>query len=494
MTDGGYATQLARLEARARYEPRPHHRPAEKLEPLRRLLAALEHPERGPRTVHVAGTNGKGTTAAMVARLLQSRGLRIGLYQSPHLIDIRERISIGGEMISEAAFAAAAQSVLDAAEALPEGGALSYFDLLTALAFVAFREAGGAAGLDAWVLETGLGGLADSTNITGKALAVLTPVGHDHLGVLGTSLREVAAQKLGIVPPGVPAVLAAQPPELAAWMAERLRAQGSTVWPAGRIAVAFTDDGPGPPTGDVLVQWPLAEPVRIALPLHGSNAAHLSCVATALTALDALEGEPADAAERHRRAEVALSTAVPGRQQWIDGASLIGSDPGESGLPLSPLLLDGAHNREALIALRDTLIRWRVRGYTLLLALMEDKLIEPVEAPLRGLLAEAETVVAVTLGFPRSPAPERLRAFLQRLSPAGREVVLASPAEALGIAAARPAQVAVAAGSLWMVGELLKRLRLPAGHGAALPSTVAGPRAQSTPADRRAGLHAPRVP
>ena len=103
--------QVARLEARARYAPRVHSRPAEKLAPLRRLLGRLGHPERGPRVVHLAGTNGKGTTAAMVGRLLQRQGARVGLYTSPHLVDIRERIRIQGEPVSREAFARAAAAV-----------------------------------------------------------------------------------------------------------------------------------------------------------------------------------------------------------------------------------------------------------------------------------------------------------------------------------------------------------------------------------------------
>lgn len=470
-----HSEQLARLEARARYEPRPHSRPAAKLLPLRRMLERLGRPERGPRVVHLAGTNGKGTTATMVSRLLQREGARVGLYTSPHLVDIRERIRIQGAPIGREAFASAAARVLDEAERLPEGGALAYFDLITAIGLVALR----AEGVDWLVLETGLGGTADSTNVTDKSLCILTPIGHDHMAVLGADLRAVAEQKMGIVPPGTPVVLAAQPAEIATWMAETLSAQGSEIWRADRIALEAAN---GSETG-VRVSWPGAPPVHIALPPFRATGPQLACAAAALTALDRLAGSPRDEAERRARARTALETAMPGRQQLVEGARLA-APPHPA---LARLVLDGAHNREALLALGETLERWSLRGYTLLLALMEDKLVEPVRPPLAALLAKAARVVAVTLPFARAPQPSRLKAYLEALLPAGQQgaVELADGPWALALAAETPERPAVATGSLWMVGELLKALHLPEGAADPLrgePLPPAGPPATAAEA------------
>jgi dihydrofolate synthase/folylpolyglutamate synthase len=454
-----HALQLARLEARARYEPRPHSRPAAKLQPLRSLLERLGHPERGPRVVHVAGTNGKGTTATMVCRLLLGEGARVGLYTSPHLVDIRERIRIQGALVSREAFAAAAAAVLDMADRLPEGAALSYFDLLTAIGFVVFREHG----VDWLVLETGLGGTADATNVTDKELCVLTPIGHDHMAVLGGDLRAVATQKMGIVPPGTPAVLSPQPPPIEHWMRETLAAQGSPLWPAERIALQ-AEDGP---EGGVTACWPGAAPLFVPLAAHRATRPHLTCAAAALSALDRLMGDPAGAAARLARALTALETVLPGRQQLVEPAAL-------DLRRLPRLVLDGAHNREALLALRETLEQWGVTDYTLLVTLMEDKWVEPVREPLAALLAEAHRVIGVTLPFARAPRPQALASELAGLMPPGRQgaVELADAETALALASETPERPMVATGSLYLVGELLKALRLP---GPGLDPTLADP-------------------
>jgi dihydrofolate synthase/folylpolyglutamate synthase len=451
-----HALQLARLEARARYEPRPHSRPAAKLQPLRSLLERLDHPERGPRVVHVAGTNGKGTTATMVSRLLLREGARVGLYTSPHLVDIRERIRIQGAPVSPEEFATAAAAVLDTAERLPQGSALSYFDLLTAIGFVVFREHA----VDWLVLETGLGGTADATNVTDKELCILTPIGHDHMAVLGGDLRAVATQKMGIVPTGTPVVLSPQPPSIEDWMRETLAAQGSPLWPAERIALQ-AEDGPGE---GVTARWPGAAPLLVPLAAHRATRPHLTCAAAALSALDRLMGDPA---ARLARALTALETVLPGRQQLVEPAAL--------GLRRLPrLVLDGAHNREALLALHETLERWGVTDYTLLVTLMEDKWVEPVREPLAALLAEAHRVIGVTLPFARAPRPRALAAELAGLMPLGRRgaVELADVETALALASETPERPMVATGSLYLVGELLKALRLP---GPGLDPTLADP-------------------
>jgi folylpolyglutamate synthase/dihydropteroate synthase len=207
--------------------------------------------------------------------------------------------------------------------------------------------------------------------------------------------------------------------------------------------------------------------------------ARLACAATALVALDALEGPPADAAERRGRALAAFSTPMPARQQWIDGAAVR-----TGGLPLPPLVLDGAHNREALAALQETLRCWGLRGHTLLLALMEDKLVDAVAPPLAALLADAGRVIALDMRFPRSPAPARLLEFLRNLAPPEADLRAASLDEALEELTQDGPQghAAVFAGSLWMAGEVLKRLRLPGdGHADTSPATDARSEPHSSP-------------
>src|SRR4051812_10274311 len=182
------------------------------LKRMRALLAALGNPERGGRFVHVAGTNGKGSTCAMLASILTASGLRTGLYTSPHLDKPTERIRIDGQQISEEEFSAAFDRVRRGAEELEDEGSTdgypSYFEIVTAMAFLAFRRKA-----EISVIEVGLGGRLDATNVLSPELTVITPVSFDHEAFLGNTLTSIASEKAGILKPGVPLVLAQQQPE-----------------------------------------------------------------------------------------------------------------------------------------------------------------------------------------------------------------------------------------------------------------------------------------
>ncbi len=182
---------LYRLEAQAGVDL--------KLERVRRAAAALGHPERTAPTLHVAGTNGKGSTCAMLAAMLTAGGRRVGLYTSPHLVSFRERITIAGTPIGEAAVVDGVQRIRDVLGARFD---LTSFEVMTLLAWDAFA----AAGVDVIVLEVGLGGRLDATNVVTPAVAVVTNVGIDHEAYLGTDLAGIAAEKAGIIKPGVPVV------------------------------------------------------------------------------------------------------------------------------------------------------------------------------------------------------------------------------------------------------------------------------------------------
>jgi len=175
------------------------------LECITRLLSALGNPEKSLLVIHIAGTKGKGSTAAITARILQDAGYKVGLYTSPHLRDIRERISINDELISENSFT----EVLSQIKAVVKEA--TYFEILTALAFLYFRDEK----VDLAILETGLGGRLDATNVIAKPLAVaITPISREHTALLGDTLEEIAREKSGIIKPGVPVVSAPQPAEV----------------------------------------------------------------------------------------------------------------------------------------------------------------------------------------------------------------------------------------------------------------------------------------
>ena len=191
-----YLLSFTDFERSGGFTPRPD------VAPVRALLRHLDEPHRGRLTVHVAGSKGKGSTAAMIASILRECGLTVGLYTSPHLHHICERIRIDGEPISEDAFAryaAALPPALDAVRREMPDRKLVTFDLLTAMAFLAFREAQA----DVQVLETGLGGRVDSTNaVDEKEVCVITSVSLEHQAILGDTLPQIAAEKAGIIAPG----------------------------------------------------------------------------------------------------------------------------------------------------------------------------------------------------------------------------------------------------------------------------------------------------
>src|SRR5437016_5256214 len=199
------------------------------LETITALLAALSNPERACRFVHVAGTNGKGSTCAMIESGLRAAGIRTGLYTSPHLAEPTERIQIVGHPVTFEQFAGAFDQVHEAAEGLLRDGAIeyhpTYFETVTAMAFVLFKrlEAGTVA------LEVGLGGRLDATNVVTPALSVITRVDFDHEALLGRSIEAIAAEKAGILKRGIPAVLAPQRPEAEATLLARAKVTGSAI-------------------------------------------------------------------------------------------------------------------------------------------------------------------------------------------------------------------------------------------------------------------------
>ena len=175
------------------------------LERMEKLLAGLGHPERGRHFAHVAGTNGKGSTCAMIASVLQEAGLRTGLYTSPHLVEPTERIQIDGQAISNSDFAAEFNVVHTCAERMLQNGELdahpSYFETVTAMALLHFKDR-----CDIGVIEVGLGGRLDATNVITPELCVITPVAYDHEVYLGNTIESIAAEKAGILKPNVPAL------------------------------------------------------------------------------------------------------------------------------------------------------------------------------------------------------------------------------------------------------------------------------------------------
>lgn len=193
------------------------------LEGTRALLGALGNPERRFRAVHVAGTNGKGSTCSLVERVLREAGFRTGLFTSPHLVDFRERIRVSGRWADEAWLF----RQLERIQSLPEGKDRTFFEVVTALGFLYFAEQG----VEWAVVEVGLGGRLDTTNVLQPAMSVITSIGLDHTEILGDTIEQIAEEKAGIVKPGVPVVSPPLAPEAEAVIARIARERGSRYYP-----------------------------------------------------------------------------------------------------------------------------------------------------------------------------------------------------------------------------------------------------------------------
>ncbi len=271
----------------------PEHRVAPSQARVQALCDLLGSPQKACPVILVAGTNGKGSTALLIDSLLRALGLRVGRYSSPHLVDLTERISIDGEPISDQRFdelVAEVQPLVDIVDAqLIDGVRMTFFEVMTALAYAAFADAP----VDVAVVEVGLGGRWDATNIVTAQVAVVCPVDLDHTHLLGNTIGEIAAEKAGIIKPGSKAVLAAQHPDAARVLMARCAEVGAEALREGvEFGVISRATGIG---GQVLrldtAEGPLGD---LFLPLFGAHMAENAAVAVA--AVEAfLGGKPVPA-------------------------------------------------------------------------------------------------------------------------------------------------------------------------------------------------------
>jgi dihydrofolate synthase/folylpolyglutamate synthase len=250
------------------------------------LLARMGNPESAATTIHIAGTKGKGSVAAMIAQVLSGSGYKTGLYTSPHLHTLRERISVDGSFISEIEFAAAMAEIKPFIESMKEDTSLrqlTYFEALTALAFAYFKKKQ----VDVQVLEVGLGGRLDATNVTKPVVCIITPISMDHTQILGNSLEEIAREKAGIIKPGCWVVLSPQPAEAASAINDICREKKAKVVRVGNDITWYKTNG------DLHHQSLLIEvrtnKYQVNIPLLGDF--QLENTATAVAALEILAGE-----------------------------------------------------------------------------------------------------------------------------------------------------------------------------------------------------------
>ncbi|WP_410811427.1 bifunctional folylpolyglutamate synthase/dihydrofolate synthase [Micromonospora sp. 067-2] len=302
------------------------------LDRIESLLDLLGSPQRAYPSIHLTGTNGKTSTARMIDSLLRAFGLHTGRYTSPHLETVRERISLDGEPVSEERFAAVYREIKPLAELVDARSdePLTYFDMTTALAFATFADAP----VDIAVVEVGLGGAEDATNVIQAGVCVITPIGLDHTEWLGDTLQDIALAKAGIIHPGATVITAAQEEEAAQPLLERSADVGATLAREGtEFGVLSRAIAVG---GQVLSLQGLGGVYdEVFIPLHGAHQAQNAAVA--LAAVEAFLGA---GARRQLDIEAVregfAATSSPGRLERVRNAPTV--------------LLDGAHNPHGMTA------------------------------------------------------------------------------------------------------------------------------------------------
>jgi len=374
------------------------------LDRIRTVLDALGNPQNAYRIVHVAGTNGKGSTCAMIDAGLRAAGIRTGLFTSPHLIEPTERVQINGIAVTPEEFQRAFNVVHEAAETLGLDCHPTYFETVTAMGFWLFRELG----VETAVVEVGLGGRLDATNIVQPALTVITPIDFDHEIYLGHTLESIATEKAGILKPGVPAIFARQRPEAAAVLEARAAELGINV----KHAADF-------PVRDLEIDARGSRFSGICVPLAGEH--QVDNAITAALALESLGVSPRGIAEAR----------WPGRLEHVS--------------PNPDIILDGAHNPAGARALARYLERFYPhRKRWLIYGAMRDKAVEEITGILFPL---ADELIFTAPKNSRALRPEAL------LEIAGRGRTASSIDAALPLADAGADDVIVITGSLFLVGE-----------------------------------------
>lgn len=409
------------------------------LDNMRALVDALGHPERAYATVHIAGTNGKGSVTAMVDAAVRAAGSRSARYTSPHLCDLAERFVIDGRPIDTDVLEEAADRLQATASRLTEAGRLAapptFFEATTAIAFELFRNAG----VPLAVIEVGLGGRLDATNVVEPAVTAITSIGYDHQQYLGSTLAEIAAEKAGIIKPGIPVVVGPMGDESATAIARIARSQGSPLVRADQ-GVTIKDEGAAPSMGRrMYLRTPAADYGRIDLALAGDHQ-----VTNALTAVKILEllqeqGMPITPAAVRSGLETVVWPGRMDRRRLPDGRDI---------------LLDAAHNVEGAQALSRFLASNFPEPPILIFAAMRDK---DVAGMLQWLVPYVRALVLTRAETPRSADPASL-AEIARAGIASCPVVVAPDVELALDAAASLGSTVVVAGSIFLLGDVMRVL------------------------------------
>ena len=407
------------------------------LETIRNILARLGHPEKKYACVHVAGTNGKGSTATYIASILQAAGFKTGIYTSPHLVTFNERICINGHMISDEDVVAA----YDAVNAADTGDRqATFFEIATALAFFHFAEAQ----VDWAVIETGMGGRFDATNIIEPAVSIITNLSIEHTQYLGTTIQALATEKGGIIKSGTPLVTSVHQPSGIRVLKQIAKEKNAPVYHYKQDFLVRKN--PGRPT--VTYRGLNLRVSDISPPLPGDH--QKENLGMALAACELIFGQYKDTDSRYHLTPDLVRQGLaaarwPGRLEVIQQNPLV--------------ILDGAHNLKASQVLARYLSKTLSgRPLTLVIGILDDK---PYEAMLKNLLPVAHRVIITRAKIERS-LPTRVLAAAAKKIFTGPIQVIENVAEAVSFAISNSSEqdAVCIAGSLYVAGEAKEKFDL----------------------------------
>ena len=390
------------------------------LDRIHRLMARLGDPQEDFKTVHVAGTNGKGSCCAMLDAALRANGYQTGLFTSPYLKDFRERIRINGELISKEMLMECYETVMEQQTAIEKEGfePINEFELVTAIAFLAYSRAK----MDYVVLEVGLGGRTDPTNLVKKpAVSVIMPISLDHTAILGDTIPKIAAEKAGIIKPGCPAVTARQTGEAINVFLDTAASLDTFLYAADIvIPIAEEKDGSIFWVGDQ----------KLDIPLLGEHQMENAATAWKVCEVLGIANEQSLAGFRN--------VSWPGRLQYFPGKP--------------EFLVDAGHNEAGVAALCRTLDKlFYGQNIIAIMAMMKDK---DYSFCIPAIASRAKALIGTTVGLPRSLTPEQVAEEARKYCPS---FAAGNMQEAIALARtmAKEDDLILICGSVYAAGDAL---------------------------------------
>jgi dihydrofolate synthase/folylpolyglutamate synthase len=401
---------------------------------IERLLARLGHPQDYTRSVHVAGTKGKGSTAAMIASILQNAGYKVGLYTSPHLLSYTERIRVNGKPIAEKDWATLVEIIkphVEAENALGDLGQLTTFEIFTAMAFQHFAQVRA----DWQVLEVGLGGRLDATNVIKPEVCVIASISYDHMDVLGDTLAKIAGEKCGIIKPGADVVSAPQFPEAMEVIERVCKEKGVRLIKVGKDVMwergEFSQEGQSFKVNGLKGEY------KLRIKLLGEH--QLENATNAVATAELLQ---------ERGARISSKNIEEGiwRVDWPGRLQALRKKPW--------VVVDGAHNAYSMLQLGIALTEYfKYDKMKLILGFGADK-------DIAGMAAEAakmtKDIILVASKHPRAVKAEALEAEFEKNGVKPRMAESVKDAMALALGEAGPNDLICAAGSIFVTAEVME--------------------------------------